>query len=253
MSFTARHPSSFSTAAPARRRWPHSLPAVAAAAATLAAVGGYVGVQLAPGGASSAPAATAQALDHQVLATSSVPGLVASRPPVVVRTADAWTGIRPPAVVAQPARQLRALGFTGGVVRQLRATGTGAGSAQWTSVAERYRTPAGARAEAAYLYGQLRASRHTTVRGFAVAGVPGAQGLSIAGRHGVRVAAVFAADHYVYLVSARISGANGQTARSEVSTAVGWLYLALHGCVAAVHDGRAGTPAITLSSANGRP
>ncbi len=250
MSFITPHPSPFSTGASSHRRSPRSLAAVATAAAALAAAGGYVAVHLAPGGGSAAPAAAAQALDNQVLATSSLPGLVAGRPPVVVRTVRAWTGVRPSGLVAEPAGQLRALGFTGGVVGQLHGTGTG--SAQWTSVAERYRTPAGARTEAAYLYTHLRFSHDVTATGFTVVGVPGAQGLSIAGPHGARLAAVFAAGRYAYLVSARVSGSAGQTARSQVSAAAGWLYLALNGCVAPVHRGRTATPPIPRPSATER-
>lgn len=243
MSATAPRPT-VSTSAPALPRAGHGTrrPLVAAAAAAAIAAGGYAVVHLAQGDGSSEPTPAAQLLDNQVLATTSLPGLTASRPPVVVRSAEAWAGTQTPAVVAQPAGRLRALGFTGAVVGRLHSTG-----AQWTSVAERYRTPAGARAEAGYLYAQLRSARGATVSGFAVAGVPGAHGVSVAGPRATQVVTVFAADRFAYVVSARVSASASQAGtQARVSMAGGWLYLALNGCVARV-DHRGGTPPIPVS------
>jgi hypothetical protein len=250
MSFTAPHPS-FSTRVPApaapaaRHRAPRAL--AAAAAAALVAAGGYAAARLAHEDGSGSPT-SAPRLRDQVLATSSIPGLAAATSPVVVHSPQAWTGLPAATVPSQPAGQLRALGFTGGVVGRLHSPG-----AEWTSIAERYRSSAGAQREARYVYTHLRRAGGAAVTRFAVSGVPGAQGLSIAGPRTTRVATVFAAGRSVYLVSAASSRSAAPVAMSpQVAAAAGWLYLALHGCVTSLHHGHAGAPPVPVLRAHGR-
>ena len=230
------------TVAGARRR--HVSPAllVASTAAALAAAGTYAAVAHHSGSTSAVPAASTPAT--RVLSTASLPGLVADGHVVVIHTPAAWSTTRFSAVATEPTARLQALGFTTAIVKQMHSAR--AGGVRWTSVAEGYATASGARLDATYQAAQLGRARHGTVSPFPVIGVPGARGISVTTARNATVAAVFAAGNYVYLVSARFPRPSvSPPARSQVSAAAGWLYLAVNGCVAPAHHAQApvGAPA----------
>jgi hypothetical protein len=230
MAFTAFPPQPFQWAT-SRRSPAGTRRRLVAAGALLAAAGagGYAVAQVP--GRSGTPAVTPAsqlALTDRVLAPSSLPGFIVTRPAQAIRTASQWavaTGSRTP---TREAARLRGLGFVGGVDEQLHGRSPLASEA--VSLVEQYRTAAGARAELVYESAQLRGPGTST---FAVPGVPGAVGLEVKGRGNEGVNVLFSAGRYFYVVGAGFpSSGRAAVSTNQLSAAAGALYLTVNGCVA---------------------
>ena len=216
----------------ARRR--PSMRRTAASVALLGLVGAcsWAGAQLVGTGNASAAAPTGPPLPltARVLGVSALPGMVATHPTAVARSASEWAATvdssRSP---SRETARLRTLGFAGGAVEQLH--GLYPLAAEAISIAEQYRSAAGARAELAYQYSRLEASPGARVATFPT-GIPGARGVSVtaAGSTGLNV--MFAVGRYYYLVgTGSPSSARNVPGRPQVTRAAGGLYLTVNGCV----------------------
>jgi len=156
--------------------------------------------------------------------------MIATHPTAVARSASEWAATvdssRSP---SRETARLRALGFAGGATEQLH--GLYPLTAEAISIAEQYRSPAGARAELAYQYSRLENSPGAKVATFPT-GIPGARGVSVtaAGSTGLNV--MFAVGRYYYLVgTGSPSSAHNVSGRPQLTRAAGVLYLTVNGCV----------------------
>ena len=192
----------------------------------------WAGSQLVGTGNATAAAPTGPplALTARVLGASAIPGMVATHPTAVARSASEWaTTVDSSRSASRETARLRALGFAGGAAEQLH--GLYPLTAEAISIAEQYRSPAGARAELAYQYSRLEDSPGAKVATFPT-GIPGARGVSVtaAGSTGLNV--MFAVGRYYYLVgTGSPSSARNVSGRPQLTRAAGVLYLTVNGCV----------------------
>jgi hypothetical protein len=94
------------------------------------------------------------------------------------------------------------------------------------SIAEQFKTPAGARGEVANTLRLFKATTASSYKSFPVTGIPGAVGLGQTGQQGgVNVA--FASGDYFYLVGAQLPAA--ASSEAKVIAAAKRLYGRVHG------------------------
>jgi hypothetical protein len=167
--------------------------------------------------------------DH-VVTPAVFPGFVRPAPPTIISSASAWAAVERSASPWREVARLRSLGFVGAIDEHLHARFPG--MAEAISIAERYRSPAGARAELAHQYGQLKRSRGASVSTFTV-GIPGGHGIRVAGDGIVGLNVVFSAGPYYYIIGAGYPpDAVHAPSAARVLMAAKTLYLAVTGCAA---------------------
>jgi hypothetical protein len=151
------------------------------------------------------PTTSAVLLTQRLIGAAELPGMHAIQIPTVIRSAATWeqgVGLVGPQLERETAALTR-LGFFAGVRQTL--DGQGRSTVEITSVVERFRSAAGARANLA------RASRHPRgpgvqprlrVHPFRVAAIPGAVGESTAGPFSSSQSVAFVAGPFYYQVVA---------------------------------------------------
>jgi len=216
-------------------RRPSARSGLASAAAAVALLGagtyGYATTQASPGGdsstAASAVAARPVSLYDRVLGPGELAGFSPEADPGTVPTAAYWAIAARSGSSQLETRRLEKLGFEAGISEQL----LGPAQAHAASVAERFRTASGARAELQYQYTKAAQGDR---RSFPVIGIPSARGVSIATGRSTIHEVLFTAGHDYYLVGVRTAshGAN-VVSGPQVAAAAGALYLTVNGCTAA--------------------
>jgi hypothetical protein len=172
--------------------------------------------------ATTASAPTSGIASRLLTGNELPPGFTGSQPSVV-NSISGWISDSqtPTQDVASETKRLTRLGFVAGAREDL--TGR---SGVGTSVAEQFKTAAGARSELARGLKLFKASTANFYKPFRVAGIPGALGFAETGQpNGVNVA--FASGGYYYLVGAQVPA----TASSEATliAAAKRLYQRVHG------------------------
>jgi len=192
-------------------------------------------------------------LADRIVPASVFPGFFSPTPAGVVTSARAWvTTVEQSRDATRETQRLQGLGFTGGVQERLFARYPG--QAETISIAERYRTSAGAQAELAYQRGTtLRLSRTTREKLSLLrsVGVPGAFGWVVRSGRFTGVNVMFASGPYYYLVGSG-SPSGGAASPAHVTAGAQFLYLLVHGCVSAKAIGRDGWSRVVWSEKAGR-
>jgi len=220
--------------------------AVAATAVLTAAIL-RVGLSL-PASVTAAPAADIQPapLTQSVLPASALHGFVVTDRPTVTHSAQTWAArVERSATPTREAARLDHLGFVAGIREELH--GRFPLAAEAVSDVERYRTPAGARAE---LNDQRMtaedgwgAEKATPLRAIAI---PGAVGWIVRGPHVTAVNIMFSVGREFYLVgSAAAPGTTGAPTAHQMIAVAQLENLIANGCVvkpasAADHASRSG-------------
>lgn len=178
--------------------------------------------------------------DH-VLTPGVFPGFDRRRPPMIIPSSSGWAAVEQPGSIQREAARLRALGFERAIDEQLHARFPV--RARAVSIAEQYRSPAGARAQLAHQYGQLEHTHGVKVSAFLV-GIPGAYGVRLGGGGIVALDVLFSAGPYYYVVAAEYpsNARNGVTA-TRIVAAARTLYLAITGCSGPAPTDSASAPA----------
>jgi hypothetical protein len=175
-------------------------------------------------------------VDH-VVTPAAFPGFVRPQRPTVIWSPAAWAAIERSTSPARETARLRALGFEQAIDEELH--GRFPLSVDAISIVERYRTPAGARAELSHQYAQLVNSPGVEVSRFPV-GIPSARAVRTMGGGFVGLNVLFSVGPYYYIVAAGYpSGAPGAPTPARLIAAAGSLYLAVTGCAAPASPGRA--------------
>jgi hypothetical protein len=188
-----------------------------------------------PGPSIATPVAAVQPLPltQGVLPASALHGFIITQRPTTVRSAQTWAArVEHATTPAREAARLERLGFVAGVREQLH--GRFQLAAQAVSVVERYRTPAGARAELAYqrTMAETRwAVEHVTpLHGIAI---PGAVGWIARGPHIAAVNVMFRVGRAFYIVgSGAAPGTRGAPTAGQMIGAAQLENLIANGCVA---------------------
>jgi hypothetical protein len=167
------------------------------------------------------PAASAGIATH-LLTSNELHGFATAKPSVD-NTISGWLGGRqtPSEQVASETKRLARLGFVAGASEDLTGHPNGG---QGVSIAEQFKTAAGARSELANTLKVFKAQAGGPQQ-FAVAGIPGALGLASTKSGGVNVA--FASGDYYYLVGAFLSVANASS-EATMTAAAKHLYRRTH-------------------------
>jgi hypothetical protein len=173
--------------------------------------------------ATAAESSTSSIASHVLTRQEIPPGFTPNRP-LVGNTVKSYLAATqtPAGQVASETKRLTRLGFVAGAHEDLRGSGGNGG----VSIAEQFKTPAGARGEVANALSLFKATTGSTYKAFPVTGIPGAIGLGQTGQPGgVNVA--FASGDYFYLVGAQLPAAAGSEAK--VIAAAKRLYGRVHG------------------------
>jgi hypothetical protein len=173
--------------------------------------------------ANAADTSTSSIASHVLTRHEIPPGFTPNRPSVgnTVKGYLAATET-PPDQVASETKRLIRLGFVAGAHEDL----PGSGGNDGVSIAEQFKTPAGARGEVANAIRLFKATTASSYKAFPVTGIPGAVGLGQTGQQGgVNVA--FASGDYFYLVGAQLPAA--ASSEAKVIAAAKHLYGRVHG------------------------
>ena len=150
--------------------------------------------------------------------------------PATIRGAAAWATAERSTSQPRESARLQTLGFIDGLDEQLRSTDPTKG--QMSSIVEQFRTPSGAQSELQHQYATVRASGGARLTTFAVAGVPGARGVSIDHSHHTQLEVLFRSGRFVYLLTAGSPLRGGRRVTSSLmASAAGLQYLTVNGCV----------------------
>ncbi len=172
-------------------------------------------------------------LPQRVLPDSALHGFISTQRPTAVRSAQTWAArVERSTTPAREAVRLEHLGFVAGIREQLH--GRFPLAAEAVSVVERYRKPAGARAELAYqrtMAESAWADEHVTPL-HAIA-IPGAVGWIARGPHIAAVNIMFSVGREFYLVgSGAAPGTHGAPTAGQMIGAAQLENLIANGCVA---------------------
>jgi hypothetical protein len=169
-------------------------------------------------------------LAEHILSPDAFPGFAVPRHAPVISGLSAWAAIQQPASQTRAATRLRTLGFVRAIDEQFDRGSPS--SAQAVSIAEEFRTTAGARAELAYQSARLGRTRDLAVSAFPV-GIPNGRGVRTAGGDTVGLHVLFVVGRYYYTVAEfyRATARRTPTA-ARLAAAAGSLYLAVMGCAA---------------------
>ena len=172
-------------------------------------------------------------LTQRVLPASALHGFVVTERPSVTRSAQTWAvRVERSATPTREAARLDRLGFVAGVREELH--GRYPLAAEAVSDVERYRTPAGARAELDYQRAMAEAGwateQATPLRAIAI---PGAVGWIVRGPRIAAVNIMFSVGREFYLVgSAAAPGITGAPTAHQMIAAAQLENLIANGCVA---------------------
>jgi hypothetical protein len=173
--------------------------------------------------ANAANTSTSSIASH-VLAGGEIPPGFTPKRPLVANTVKGYLTATetPPDQVAPETKRLTRLGFVAGAHEDL----LGSGGHDGVSIAEQFKTPAGARGEVANARRLFKATTAGSYKAFPVTVIPGALGLGQTGQQGgVNVA--FASGDYFYLVGAQLPAA--ASSEAKVIAAAKRLYGRVHG------------------------
>jgi hypothetical protein len=202
--------------------------AIAATAAALTTAALHTAI---PSHAASASASSMATLPmtERVVGPRRLENFVPVAHPAVVSTPTAWaTTTEHMRAPSQETSRLHRLGFVSGIDEQL--LGLSPLKARGSSLVERFRSAAGARAELAYQYKHQTAGANVT--SYRVVGIPGARSW-IGRRHGTTAINVsFAVGSYYYRVGSQFpTGSDATPSRGSINSAASGLYLLVNGCV----------------------
>jgi hypothetical protein len=186
------------------------------------------------------PSRPALTIRERVLGSGDLSGYEPALPIRVVRSPFVWAQRGLPYRAVQEAERLRGAGFVAGVSEELTRPDAHA-QRQGLSMVVQFRTARAARAEQTHLV-EASSDPTTTVRSFAVPGIPGADGwdASAVGSDGVNVA--FSDGRFTYVVAAGVAYEPGSAvhvpttdttpdppSRASVIRAARKLYARVHG------------------------
>jgi hypothetical protein len=169
--------------------------------------------------ATAAKTSTSSIASH-VLRSNELEGFTV-RKPAVANTVRSWLSVTeaPPSQIPFETKRLNRLGFVAGAHEDLTGPDDG------VSIAEQFKTPAGARAE---LDNEVTVFKTQAAgsKTFTVSGIPGAVGLAPTGAPAANVA--FTDGDYYYLVGAFVPALNARS-EAKVTAAAKRLYRRVHG------------------------
>jgi hypothetical protein len=214
----------------------HSRPRFTPMVAAMLTAGGIATAALTIGFGGENPAIARAAsiqpmpLSQRVLPVAALPGFVAPRHPVAVRSALTWaTTVERAAAPLREAARLRQIGFTGGAAEQLH--GRFPLAAEAVSTVERFYSASEARAE--FSSQSMRAlaggsrQQATALR----TTMPGAFGWVSRSARLTAINVMFTSGAYVYVVgSAAAPGAPGAPTPSQIVADAQFLHLLVDGC-----------------------